>query len=155
GPPRVAPPLMLEPGPGGEAGEGARLRGHRVLGGEASHAGGRPGAALVEGERGGGEMVRRPRERLPYGALPARPVIAGEAVDEIEAHVGKARGASPVEGPTRVRGGVEPVQRGQHAVVEALHAQADAGDAGRAIAGGARGGEALGIALHGDLGVRL
>ena len=97
-------------------------------------------------------MLRLPVEHALDGSLPPVHVESGQPVHEIDAHVGEAGGARGVEGLAGRARRVQASQALQHRVVERLHAQADAGDAGPSVGGEGLHGHALGIALHGDLG---
>ena len=100
-------------------------------------------------------MIRLPAQHAFDRGLPGRQIEPGKAVDEICADIGEARGTGGVEGFARLRRGVEPIERGQDAVVEALNSEADPRDAGMPIAGEPLDADGFGIALHGDLGGRL
>src|SRR5437867_2997026 len=114
------------------------------------HAARVPETALVERESIGGEMIRLPAQHAFDRGLPGRQIEPGKAVDEICADIGEARGAGRVEGFARLRRGVEPIERGQDAVVEALDSEADPRDAGMPVAGEPLDADGFGIALHGD-----
>src|SRR5215467_2635315 len=119
-------------------GETSVLGGDRLLRGDAGHAGGVPEAALVEGQRIGRKMVRIPAEHVLHGRIPCGQIEAGQAVDQIDANVGKPGGAGHLESCARLGRRVEAIESGQNAIVEALNTQAVAA-------------HALGIALDGDL----
>ena len=100
-------------------------------------------------------MIRLPAQHAFDRGLPGRQIEPGKAVDEICADIGEARGTGGVEGFARLRRGVEPIERGQDAVVEALNSEADPRDASMPVAGEPLDADGFGIALHGDLGGRL
>ncbi len=99
-------------------------------------------------------MIRLPGEGLGHRARPSRRVLARQAVNEVQAHVGEPGRPRRRERSPGIGRGVQAVEGRQHAVVQALDAQADPRHPGRAIAREALGGHALGIALHGDLRIR-
>src|SRR3989442_1610055 len=119
------------------------------------HAARVPEAALVEREGIGGEVIRLPAQHALDRGLPGREVEPGKAVDEVRADIGKARDTGGVEGLARLRRGVEPIERGQDAVVEALDPEADARDARMAVAGEPLDAYRIGTALDRDLGATL
>ncbi len=147
--------VMLESGLRGRLREGPVLRGDRLFGREPRHAAGVPEAALVQGEAVGGEVIRAPRDHLAHGGGPRREVEAGQAVDQIHADVVRLRLPRGREGGAGLPGGVAPVQARQDRVVQALHAEAHAGDPGSAVAGDALRGHVVRVALDRHLGARL
>ena len=142
---------MLEAGLAGQARERPVLRGDRLLLGQPAHARRMPEAALVEGEGVGGEMVRAPREHIPHGAGPRVQVERGQSVDEVHADIVEAGLARGPECGAGLGGRVPPVEPGQDAVVEALHAEADPGHPRAPVAGETGRRHVVGIALDGHL----
>ena len=144
---------MLEAAGGGGADEGPVLRDDLVLPGQAVHAAGAPRAAAVERQRVGGDVIGPPVEHALDVGRPRVDRESRQAVHEVHAHVvaaGLAGGLERRAGAARV---VQASERLEHGVVERLHAEAHAGDAGRAITREPPARHALRIALDGDLGV--
>jgi len=145
--------VVLEAARGGGADEGPVRSDDRVLVRQALDATGAPRAAAVERERVRGDVVGSPVEHALDVGGPRVDREAGQPVHQVDAHVVAAGLTSRVEGGARAARVVQAAERLEHGVVQRLHAEAHAGDAGRAVAREARARHALRVALDGDLGI--
>src|SRR5437879_63180 len=136
--------VVLEAARGGGADEGPVLRDDRVLVRQVLDAIGAPRAAAVERERVRGDVVRSPVEHALDVGGPRVDREAGQPVHEVDAHVVAAGLTGRVEGRARATRVVQAAERREHGIVQRLHAEAHAGDAGRAVAREALARHALG-----------
>ena len=84
---------------------------------------------LLHRQRVEREMLRPQRQRILHALLPALHRLLRQAEDEVQVHVVEPGRPRRAEGLPGVLRGVEPVERAQLVVVEALYAQAEAVEA--------------------------
>ena len=108
--------------------------------------------AFLDGQLIERQMLGGFRDRELQLVRPHRGRLLGAGVDQVE-RIAVERAARDRDRIERLARAVQPAQRFQRGIVERLHAERDAVDAGRAIAGKARGLDTGRVGLERDFGI--